>query len=240
MPGLVVLGARNLGGAILDRFLADGWDAAAIVRSQETAEAVRARGAVGIVADVTDHGALQRALDEARGAVGTIDAVVNAVSLAPFGPGVVWGGGPVADATPEAFEAWCAATARLCQSFLSLGARHLRSCGGGTLIQVSNAASRHAIVGSGLWSAAQRAARTLTQVAALELRAEGIHVCFLIAGAPIDSPKSRPRMEADGVPLEASLEMSAVADAAAYVVSQGARGQSYELDLTAERAGWIP
>lgn len=240
MPGLVVLGARNLGGAILDRFVADGWQAAAIVRSEETAEAVRARGATGVVADVTSHAALDAALGEARATLGSVDALVNAVSLAPFGPGVTWGGGPLADAPPEAFDAWCAATARLCHSFLSLGARELRASGGGTLIQVSSATSRHVVVGSGLWSAGQQAARAITQTAALELRPEGIHVCFLVVGGPIDSPKSRPRMEADGVPLEASLAMPDIAAAAAYVVAQGPRGHSYELDLSACQANWIP
>ena len=62
MPALVVLGARNLGGAILDRFLADGWEATAIVRSAETAEAVEARGAHAIRADVTDPSQLHDAL----------------------------------------------------------------------------------------------------------------------------------------------------------------------------------
>jgi len=240
MPGLVVLGARNLGGAIVDRFVADGWKAAAIVRSDETAALARDRGATGIVADVTDPAALEAALGEAQTALDSIDAIVNAVSLAPFGPGVAWGGGPVAEAPPEAFEAWCAATARLCHSFLALGAARLRDSGGGTLVQVSNATSRHAVKGSGLWSAGQQAARAITQTAALELRAEGIHACFLVAGAPIDSPKSRPRMEADGVPLDASLDMAEIANAVAFVVSQGARGQSYVLDLTAAGANWIP
>lgn len=241
MPGLVVLGARNLGGAIVDRFLADGWAAAAIVRSEETRAAVDARGATGIVADVTDRDALRAALAQARGALGSVDAVVNAVSLAPPpGPGAPWGGGPVADAPAAAFDAWCAATARLCHSFLALGAEQLRASGGGTLIQVSNATSRHAVKGAGLWSAGQQAARAITQVAALELRDEGIHACFLIAGAPIDSPKSRPRMEADGVPVAATLEMPAVAAAAAYLASQDGRGHSYVLDLTAEQAPWIP
>jgi NAD(P)-dependent dehydrogenase (short-subunit alcohol dehydrogenase family) len=241
MPGFVVLGARNLGGAILDRFLADGWSGAAIVRSEETAEAVRARGATGIVADVTDREALRAALARAREGLGSIDAVVNAVSLAPPpGPGAPWGGGPAADAPPEAFDAWCAATARLCHSFLALGAEQLRASGGGTLIQVSNATSRHAVAGAGLWSAGQQAARAITQAAALELRDEGIHACFLIAGAPIDSPKSRPRMEADGVPVEAALDMGEIAKAVAYLVSQGPRGQSYVLDLSAAQAGWIP
>lgn len=241
MPGIVVLGARNLGGAIVDRFLADGWQAAAIVRSEETRAAVEARGAIGLAADVTDRAALESALAEAREALGSIDALVNAVSLAPPpGPGAPWGGGPVAAAPADAFDAWCAATARLCHSFLSLGAEQLRASGGGTLVQVSNATSRHVVKGSGLWSAGQQAARAITQTAAVELREEGIHACFLIAGAPIDSPKSRPRMEADGVPPEATLEMPAIAAAAAYLVSQGPRGQSYVLDLTAAQAGWIP
>lgn len=241
MPGLVVLGARNLGGAILDRFVADGWDVAAIVRSEETAAAVRERGGTGIVADVTDPAALDAALGEAEAALGSLDALVNAVSLAPPpGPGAPWGGGPVADSSPEAFDVWCAATARLCHSFLSLGARRLRSSGGGTLVQVSNAMSRHVAPGAGLWGAAQQASRAITQAAALELRDEGIHACFLIAGAPIDSPKSRPRMEADGVPLEGSLDMAEIAGAVAYLVSQGPRGQSYVLDLSAQQARWIP
>lgn len=40
---VVVLGARNLGGAILDHFLGLGWNAAAVARSEDTLERVRAR-----------------------------------------------------------------------------------------------------------------------------------------------------------------------------------------------------
>ena len=36
MPALVVLGARNLGGAILDHFRERGWDSAAVARSEDT------------------------------------------------------------------------------------------------------------------------------------------------------------------------------------------------------------
>ena len=35
---VVVLGARNLGGAIVERFVALGWNAAAVARSEETLE----------------------------------------------------------------------------------------------------------------------------------------------------------------------------------------------------------
>ena len=36
MPALVTLGARNLGGAVLDRALAAGWTCAAIAQSDDT------------------------------------------------------------------------------------------------------------------------------------------------------------------------------------------------------------
>ncbi len=40
---IVVLGARNLGGAIIDHFLAQGWSAAGVARSEETLARVRER-----------------------------------------------------------------------------------------------------------------------------------------------------------------------------------------------------
>ena len=54
MPGLVVLGGRNLGGAILDRFLADGWAAAGVSITEATAQETRARGA--LAEDPIDRG----------------------------------------------------------------------------------------------------------------------------------------------------------------------------------------
>ena len=42
---IVVLGARNLGGAIIDHFLALGWNAAGVARSEETLDRVRTAGA---------------------------------------------------------------------------------------------------------------------------------------------------------------------------------------------------
>ena len=44
MPSIVVLGARNLGGAILGHHLNNGWSGAAIARSPETLETVRGAG----------------------------------------------------------------------------------------------------------------------------------------------------------------------------------------------------
>src|SRR4051794_38593472 len=109
MPNVVVLGARNLGGAILERLTGDGWQGCAIARSEDTLEAVRARGAVALQADASDPDSLSEALTRATAELGRIDLLVNAVSVARFDPDTPWGGGPLAEATLERFEAWGAA-----------------------------------------------------------------------------------------------------------------------------------
>jgi NAD(P)-dependent dehydrogenase (short-subunit alcohol dehydrogenase family) len=238
MPALVTLGARNLGGAVLDRALAEGWTCAAIAQSDDTLDAVRARGAHAVRADVLDADQLERALGEAADTLGGLDALVDAVSIARMGPGDVWGGGPLADAGVDEFHRWHADVSRQAFLFLSIGARALRAHGGGTLVQVTNATSIHPTAGSGLWSAAHHAMRAMTLAAAQELRGEGIHACVLAVDAPIDSPKSAPRLAADGIPPEGAVDMAEIASAALFLAGQGPRGVSYELRLTSLGARW--
>ena len=61
MPSIVVLGARNLGGAILSHHLQAGWQGAAVARSAETLETVRAAGGLPLEADASDPETRQRA-----------------------------------------------------------------------------------------------------------------------------------------------------------------------------------
>src|SRR5215831_13106822 len=75
---VVVLGARNLGGAIVEHFLDLGWNAAAVARSEESLERVRARGALVLQADASDHQALTGALGSERSGQGL---VVGGISL---------------------------------------------------------------------------------------------------------------------------------------------------------------
>ena len=99
---MLTLGARNLGGAILDHFLAQGWNGAAVARSDDTLAAVRDRGALAIAADASDPGELERAMAQTRAEHGSLDLVVNAVTASrPPASGGPWGGGPIADATIE-------------------------------------------------------------------------------------------------------------------------------------------
>src|SRR3954451_16439091 len=96
---MLTLGARNLGGAILDHFAALGWNAAAVARSDDTLSRVRERGALAIAADAADPAALEQAMTAVRERHGGLDLVVNAVTASrppQHGP---WGGGPIADGT---------------------------------------------------------------------------------------------------------------------------------------------
>ena len=77
MPALVVLGARNLGRAVLHHFRADRWEGAAVARSAASLEGI---DGIGLQADASDPDALRAALAEARERLGGLDLIVNAVS----------------------------------------------------------------------------------------------------------------------------------------------------------------
>jgi NAD(P)-dependent dehydrogenase (short-subunit alcohol dehydrogenase family) len=234
MSTAVVLGARNLGGAIATHLHEAGWSVAAVARSDDSLAGVRGRGIEGINADAADPDALRAALDRDGG----VDLVVNAVSAARPSGGP-WGGGPLADAQPDAFEAWTGAVARQAFTFLSVGAAALRAHGrGGTLIQVTGGSARRAMPGRGLWAAGAAATRALVHAAAQELRAEGIHVALLIVDATIASPKTAERTR--DVPRDALADQDEIARAVAYLAGQEPTGFTHELVVTPAGERWVP
>jgi NAD(P)-dependent dehydrogenase (short-subunit alcohol dehydrogenase family) len=234
---IVVLGARNLGGAIIDHFRALGWNAAGVARSQDTLAAVQARGALALEADASELGSLSAALARAREELGALDAVVNAVSASrPPGSGP-FGGGELAQADLEAFRGWTVAVAEQAFVFLSAGAAALRG-GGGALIQITGGSSRRAMPGRGLWAAGAFATRALVQAAAQELRGEGIHAALLAVDATIESPKTA-AFTRDS-PRAALADMGQVADAVAFLVQQGSRAYTHELVVTPAGERWVP
>jgi NADP-dependent 3-hydroxy acid dehydrogenase YdfG len=236
--GLVVLGARNLGGAIIDHFVERGWGAAGVAQSQDTLARVRERGALAVAADASDLGSLNEALARARDELGSVDAVVNAVTAArPPGAGP-FGGGELEAATLEAFRGWTVAVAEQAFVFLLAGAAALREGGGGALVQITGGSARRAIPGKGLWAAGAFATRALVQAAAQEQRADGIHAALLVVDATIKSPKTL-AFTADQ-PSEALADMTEVAKAVEFLVEQGARSYTHELVVTPAGERWVP
>jgi NAD(P)-dependent dehydrogenase (short-subunit alcohol dehydrogenase family) len=236
MPALVVLGARNLGRAVLHHFRADRWEGAAVARSAASLEGI---DGIGLQADASDPDALRAALAEARERLGGLDLIVNAVSASrPPQGGGPFGGGPIADATVEGFRGWSAAVAEQAFVFLSEGGKALRAAGGGTLVQVTGGSARRAMPGRGLWASGAAATRALTHAAAQEWRAEGIHVALLVVDATIDSPKTEERLR--DRPREESAGQEDVARAVAALAAQSPRGYTHELVVTPAGDRWVP
>jgi NAD(P)-dependent dehydrogenase (short-subunit alcohol dehydrogenase family) len=236
MPSIVVLGARNLGGAILGHHLNNGWRGAAIARSPETLETVRAAGGVPLQADASDPGELRAALEQAKRELGRIDVIVNAVSAArPTKPGP-FGGGTLGEATVEDFRGWTGAVAEQAFVFLSEGAKAISP--GGTLIQVTGGSARRPLPGKGLWGAGAAATRALTLASAQELRERGIHVALLVVDATIESPKTAAFTA--GAPENSLADQRDIARAVEYLASQTPRAYTHEVVLTPGGERWIP
>ncbi len=232
----VVFGARNLGKGIIDLLTAEGWAVAGVARSDATLAGVTATGALALRADVTDQASVRAALDEAEAAHGNIDLVVNAASAYGGDRAGPFGGGPIAEAAPDAYEAWAASPARSAFSFLSAaGAFLLARDRPATLVQVTGGSSRRASAGRGLWAAGAFGVRAITQAAALELREQRIHVALLIVDAGIQPIADGPAETKDDF-----ADPRELAAAVLFLADQGARGATHELQVTPLAERWVP
>lgn len=232
MSAALVIGARNLGFAVIQRLLGDGWDVAGGAVSAETLDRIRGAGAHPIQMDVTDQASVLAALEEVGARFGRVDLVVNAASPYAAGGGGPFGGGSLADSDPESFERWMMRPARGAYAALSASARFLKGQGGpATLIQITGGSSRRAMPGRGLWAAGAFGVRALTQAAALELREHEIHVALLIIDAGIDRSGEGDAHTAD---------QPSLADAVAYLASQSPRAMTHELQVTPALDSWTP
>src|ERR1700683_1377561 len=119
----VVFGARNLGRAVIELLVRDGWAVAGVARSRNTLDGIAAAGALALMADVTDPVSVHDALEKAADAHRAVDLVVNAAAAYGGERSGPFGGGPIAEATVDGFEAWAVAPARAAFSFLSASGR---------------------------------------------------------------------------------------------------------------------
>jgi NAD(P)-dependent dehydrogenase (short-subunit alcohol dehydrogenase family) len=232
MPAALVIGARNLGFAIIERLLADGWNVAGGAVSTGTLARVEGVGAHPLELDVTDQASVLAALEEVAARFGRVDLIVNAASPYAGGGGGPFGGGTLAESDPDGFERWATSPARGAYGALSGAARFLTAQGGpATVIQVTGGSSRRAMPGRGLWAAGAFGARAITQAAALELREQEIHVALLIVDAGIDR---------SGHGDAHSADQPSLAEAVVYLASQSPRAMTHELQVTPALDNWTP
>jgi NAD(P)-dependent dehydrogenase (short-subunit alcohol dehydrogenase family) len=233
VPALLVFGARNLGRAIAESFAADGWGVAGLARSEETVAAFG--GAIpdglALAGDAAHAEDVERAFEETVGRFGSVDLVVNAISV-----GVP--GGALAEVPPEAMAPFLDALVPGVFNVLRVGSRVLGEQGSGTLVQITGGSARRGMAARGPWAAAAFATRALVQAAALELRERGVHAALLIVDATIESAKTQAGLE--GRPPEASTTEADVAAAVRYLAGQSPRGWTHELQITPRLDRWVP
>jgi NAD(P)-dependent dehydrogenase (short-subunit alcohol dehydrogenase family) len=198
---------------------------------------VSALGGLALRADVTDPASVTQTLEQAAAANGPLDLVVNAAAAYGGKRSGPFGGGPLAEAAPDAFDAWATAPPRAAFAFLSASARFLVGAGRpATIVQVTGGSSRRAMPGRGLWAAGAFGVRALTQAAALELREHGIHVALVIVDAGIQ-PLTGSRPGADPATLADAHEIGRTVQ---FLAEQGAQAATHELQVTPLGERWVP
>ena len=234
---LLVFGARHLGRTIATELTREGWNVAAVARSQETIDVLEEAlpDALGIVGDATQADDVERAFAETLERFGQVDLVVDAITARPRGG---FGGGALLEAEPSALEPYVDELLPAIFNVLRVGSRVLAAKGRGTLVQITGGSARRGMAERGPWAAAAFATRALTQAAALELRERGVHVALLIVDATIESEKTAAWLE--GKSAEASASELDVVQAVRYLYGQSSRGWTHELQITPSLDRWVP
>ncbi len=174
---LVTGAAGGIGGAVVERFAADGWQVAALDVQPVSAH----DGVLPVAADLRDVAQCRDAVARTVAHFGRLDAVVNAAG--------VWTEGP-ADQTDEAdFDRVLDVNVKGLYFLTSAAIPHLEAAQG-VVVNLSSDAGIQGNAGAAVYCASKGAVSILTKALALELAPRGIRVNAVCPG-DVDSPMLR-------------------------------------------------
>ncbi len=181
VPVAFVTGAAGgIGGATVQRFVGGGWRVAAVdinaVDASESAGAV-----LPILADLRNVDDCRRAVSEAAGWAGRLDAVVNAAGL--------WTEGPSAETTEDEWDRVVDVNLKGLYFVCSAAIPHLTATHG-CIVNMSSDAGVQGNAGAAVYCASKGGVSNLTRALALELAPVGVRVNAVCPG-DVDSPMLR-------------------------------------------------
>jgi NAD(P)-dependent dehydrogenase (short-subunit alcohol dehydrogenase family) len=177
-------GGSGIGLAAARHLLALGWRVAVADRDEAALEALRRAHADSAEVfatrlDVTDEGAVQRAVAEAVAALGGLDGVVNSAGIAADIPALDT---PV-DLFRKVLDINVVGTFIVARA----AARLMLERGGGAIVNLASVAGLRGSKGRSAYGASKGAVAVLTQVLANDLARYGIRV-NAVAPGPVDTP----------------------------------------------------
>lgn len=193
---LVTGGSRGIGLAIVERFLAGGFDVIACARGQAALDALQSRhpSVDGIACDLADADAVERLADTVAERHGALDALVN--NAGAYLPGQIHDEGN--DALEAMLHANLMGAYRLTRKLLpAMVARR-----SGTVINVCSTASIVPYANGGSYCIAKHALYGFSRTLREEMKPHGVRVISLLPGATLTSSW-------DGVDLPAERLMPA-------------------------------
>jgi NAD(P)-dependent dehydrogenase (short-subunit alcohol dehydrogenase family) len=171
----LVTGAGGAIGGVLARALAGAGAAVALhdlapERLEAPRREIEAAGgrAVALTADVTDPAACRRVVDEAQRMLGRLDVLLNCVGTNRRKP--------IAEVTPEDFDAISAVNLRSVYFLGQAAHRHMAARGGGKIVTLSSLSARHAFASISVYAATKAAVSQLTRAMAREWARDNVQV----------------------------------------------------------------
>ena len=184
MTGLRVLvtgGASGIGAACVRRFQDDGCTVAVLDRDVAMLE--RSTADAKLECDVTDAPALAAAVDRAVALLGGLDVVVAAAGIAARGT--------VAETHPDDWDRVLAVNLRGVYLTGRAAIPHLRTAGGGAIVNIASQLGLVAAAGAAAYCASKGGVIQLTRAMAVDHGHEGIRVNCVCPG-PTDTPLLEP------------------------------------------------
>ncbi len=231
---VIVTGSSSgIGKAIALRFAEEGARVVVAARRQDllnqVVEQITGRGgdAIAIQTDVKDEAQVERLIEETVKHYGRLDVLVNNAGIG--------GAGRIAETKTDRFDDVIDTNLRGTFFCCRAGFRHMKSHGGGTIINMSSVAGVQAWAGTGTYSASKHGIMALTKSLAEEGRAHKIKVSAICPGGVADE-----LVDASPEEIERSEKISPydIAEAALYLATLGPYTVVHQIIVDRLGADW--